>query len=141
MSRWIRTLFSWAWRCRNDFGCQKVTHKRNSNNHGETGPFPPKSLLVLLGAVLAALPGAWQAAPRLGGCFRIWCFVPGCHLPSGLEARALRWNTGWFVLRNCAEGQQMGEFVSILLFLFFFLYYQNYSVAVCKVTQSCLGFS
>lgn len=35
----------------------------------------------------------------------------------------------------------MGNLFLSFYFYFFFLYYQNYFVAVCKVTQSCLGFS
>lgn len=105
------------------------------------GPFPPKSLLVLLGAVLAALPGAWQQLAGLAAalgfgvsfpgaiCLRVWkhglCGGTLAGLYSGTVLKGSRWGICFYPF----------------IFIFFFLSYQNYSVAVCKVTQSCLGFS
>lgn len=82
-------------------------------------------------------------APRLGKFF--WGLVsPFAGLFLGAKC-LLMWDQGLALAglarslcctRDSAEGQQMGD-----LFRSMVLYYQNYSVAVHKGTQSCLDFS
>lgn len=95
--------------------------------------------------MLCVIPGQsyWVIAVRFGSSFgtavTICHFVLGFHLPSalGIQASSLPVVEHWLL---CAAGTVL-KCSRWGICIPFSLYYQNYSVAMHKVTQSCLDFS